>query len=556
MASLFTTRMAWLMAASVTAGAGTVLAGVGLMASSGFLVSRASQQPPIFELTLVFVAVRFFGLARPALRYVERLASHELTFRVLLAVRSWFIAALLPLSQGQLAGFRSGDLLSRMAADVETLQDAYLRVVAPMLVALVTSAVVVTGLAFIDGTLAFVVLALLLFHGGVWSWVAARQARAAGARNLQRRALSADLVALVQGLDDVLAFGHEGEALRKFDVGQRRLDGAEREDGRLLAGHVAMGTGVTALAFWCALAVTLHAVGASGLPVVWIAALVLATVAAFESVEGLPAAWQFAGHTADSARRVLDVVHTRPAVTDHPDVPPAVLERAPAVEFDGVTFGYGTTAVLHDVSLHIGSGEHVGIAGATGAGKSTLLTLLMRGWDPSKGRVTLDGMDLRGMRLEDLRQSLAVWPQLVHIFNSTLRDNVRLARPTASDRDVTYALERAELVGFLNGLPQGLDTMLGEFGARMSAGERQRLGFARILLTDAPLVLVDEPTAYLDSLRARRLLATLRQWARSRTMLVVSHSPAALNFLDRVMVVSGGRVTASESATSAALLDQ
>jgi thiol reductant ABC exporter CydC subunit len=535
--------MGWLAAASVAAGAGTILAGVGLLATSGFLVSRASQQPPILELTLVFVAVRFFGLTRPALRYLERIASHELTFRVLLVVRRWFVAALLPLSQGQLAGFRSGDLLSRLAADVDALQNAFLRVVAPAIVAVLASAVVVTGLAFIDRTLALVVCALLIVHGVFWSWIAERQARAmAAARNQLRRALSADLVALLQGLEDVLAFGHEDAALRRFADGQRRMDAAEMTDGRRLANHVAVGTAGAGLAFWCALALTLHA-AAAGLPPVWIAALVLATVAAFESVEGLPAAWQFAGHTRDSARRVLDVVGTVPAVAESARARPLAGRRAPDVAFHDVTFGYGATTVLRDVSLQIRSGEHVGIVGPTGAGKSTLLTLLMRGWDPSTGHITIDGLDLREISLRDLRRNLAVLPQQVHVFNHTLRENVRLARAAASDQDVTNALERAGLAGFLDGLPRGLDTMMGEYGARMSAGERQRLGFGRILLTDAPLVLVDEPTAHLDPARGHQLLGALSVWARDRTMLVVSHNSAALSYVHRVVLVSGGRVS-------------
>jgi ATP-binding cassette subfamily C protein CydC len=539
-------RVTWLAVGGLTAGSGALLAGVGLIATAGWLIARAAERPPILDLMLLFVAVRLFGITRPTLRYLERLASHDVTFRVLKTVRGWFMGALLPLSSGQLAAFRSGDLLSRMAADVDALQDSYLRVLAPALVALTVSAVVVTGFAWIDMTIAATLFFSLVCYGVGWSWLAYRQAGIIGAgRNEARRSLSADLVSVIQGIDDVLTCGYERRALERFTVLQRQMAEQELRDSRLLALHAAGGVLLTMLAACAVLALSVSAVGSGQLTTLAIAPLVLATIAAFEAVEGLPAAWQSGALTKDAARRVLEVVRMTPAIIEVP-APLPFPRHAPRLEFERVTFAYQhAPPTLRDVSFHIGAAEHVAVAGPTGAGKTTLLSLVMRGWDPSQGLIRLDGVDLRGFDLDDLRAHTAVLPQHVHVFNDTLRENVRLGCRHASDEHVREVLCRARLESFLARAGRGLDTVLGEYGARMSAGERQRLSLARVLLMDPVLVTADEPTAQLDMRHERDFLDTLVTWAQHRTLVIASHRRAVLAIGSRVLRVAHGGVVAA-----------
>jgi thiol reductant ABC exporter CydC subunit len=535
------TRLGWRIAGGLAAGTGTLLAGLGLMVTAAYLIARAAERPPILDLMLLFVAIRFFGLTRPALRYVERLLSHDAMFRVLTRVRMWFMSALLPLSPGQLAGYRAGDLLSRLAADVDALQESYLRVLAPATVAVLVSTIAIAGFAIVDPRIALVVLAALVSYGAGWSWLAFHQSRDIGERrNTVRRTFSAELVGMLQGADDILACGYEDRALQRLAALQQQSNRLERRDGRTLGLQAAAAIVFVMGTAWVVLALSLQAAAAETMSPLWIAPLMLAAVVAFESVEGLPAAWLYAAQTRDSARRVLAVARTRPAVVET-DQPVQLPRTAPRVHVDRITFRYpDAPPVLERLSLHVSPGEHVAIAGATGAGKSTLLSLLMRNWDPQHGRISIGGVDLRLLGLEAFRAQVAVLPQEVHVFNETLRDNVRLARRAARDAEVCDALRRAGLDAFLAAAAHGLDTRLGEHGARMSAGERQRLSLARALLTDATLVLADEPTAHLDADTERAFLAELSRWARHRTLIVASHRPAVLAVADRVFTLADG----------------
>jgi ABC-type transport system involved in cytochrome bd biosynthesis fused ATPase/permease subunit len=396
--------------------------------------------------------------------------------------------------------------------------------------------VTTVALGWVDPWLGLAVFAAMVFNGVVWTWIALRIEAGLGVRqNAHRRALAADLVTLTQSLEDILASGHEHTAMDKLSERQRRLDTIETKYGVRQALHAGVSTMVTHLAFGVALFLTLRAAGRGELSAVWIAAISLAVIAAFEAVEALPAAWQFAARTRESSDRVGEITATRPAVADAPDPVAFTLASAPSLEFRNVSFAYDSRTVLDNVSLRIAPCEHVLITGPTGCGKSTLLSLAMRAWDPADGTVALNGIDLRRMPLADLRAATAVLPQHIHVFNTTLRENVRLAKPSATDEDVTQALERAQLGPFLESSLHGLDTILGEFGAAMSAGERQRLGLARILMTDAPLVLADEPTANLDVETERAVLEALVGWACGRTLLMVSHRPIARLAVNRTL---------------------
>jgi ATP-binding cassette subfamily C protein CydC len=528
-------------ALSAGLGAATVLCGVGLMATAGYLISRAAERPAVLSLTVAIVCVRFFALTRPLARYFERLASHDLALRALARARVRVYERVEPLAPAQLEGYRRGDLLSRMVADVDSLQNLHLRGVGPQVVALVAGAVsVAVAAAFLPA--AGIVLAAGLLVGGIVvpAVVAALGRRAGRLEATARGELSAELVETVGGAAELVVYGRELERLARLRQADRKLvrlarraalaDGAG--DGlRLLV------TGVT-VAGVLAVAVLAHAAG--NLDRVLIALLALLALASFEAVQPLSQAARELAETLAAGRRLLELTDREPALAD-PDEP-VPLPAAPfAIALEGVRARYasGEPPALDGVDLRLEPGRRIALVGPSGAGKTTVTNLLVRFLDPEAGRVTLGGRDLREYPQEDVRRAFAVAGQDSHLFSTTIRENVRLGRVDATDDEVEDALRRARILDWVRSLPEGLDTLVGEEGRELSGGQRQRLVVARALLADAPVLVLDEPTAHLDSRTAERLIADVLDAATDRSVLLITHRSEGLHRMDEVVALSG-----------------
>jgi len=525
---------------SVLLGTLTIVFGVGLMATAGYLISRAAERPAVLSLMTTIVAVRFFGLARPIARYGDRLWSHDVALRALGRVRSRVYERIEPLAPAGLEAFRNGDLQARMVADVDALQGLYLRGVGPVLVAVAAGAVCV-GVAAAFVPAAGVVLALGLVLGGVVVPLAAeRLGRASGRRQAPARGeLTAEIAELLRAAPELVAYGAQANVLERVRSSDRELDRIARRDA--LTGGLADGlsTLVAGLTLVGVLAVAVRAHEAGSLDRVFVAMLALLAVASFESVAGLPAAAHELGRTLASGRRVLDLIDRDPAVQD------AVVPLSPPEEtsasLDEVTasYGRGDGPVLEDFDLRLEAGSRVALVGPSGSGKTTVTNLLLRFLDPDAGQVTLGNRDLRGYRQEDVRRAFALAGQDAHVFNSTIRANLLLARPEATDADLWQALRRARLDVWVASLPDGLETLVGEDGSRLSGGQRQRLTVARALLSDAPILVLDEPTAHLDPETARGVVEDALTAAGSRTVLLITHRPEGLDLVDEVVALGG-----------------
>ena len=519
----------------------TILFGVGLMAAAGYLISRAAEQPAVLSLTVAIVGVRFFALARPIVRYLERLGSHDLALRSLGAARAQVYDRLERLSPAQLRGHRQGDLLAGFVADVDSLQNLYLRGLLPPTVALVAGVGAVAVVAAILPA-AGLVLASGLVVGGVAVPLAAAALarRSAAVQAPARAALSGELVETLSGGAELVAYGRAGGRLEQIRDADRSLVRVARRaalaDGtgeglRLLV------TGAT-VAGVLALAVSSHDTG--GLDRVLIALLALASLAAFEAVQPLPEALRELRATVASGERILELTGSEPAVTDPSDALPLPQGRfRVALEDVRVRYAPGERAVLDGMSLGLDPGRHVALLGPSGSGKTTVVNLLLRFVDPEAGRVTLGGRDLRECRREDVRRTIAVAGQDSHLFSTTIRENLRLAQPEATDGELEDALHRARLLDWVRRLPDGLDTLVGEEGRELSGGQRQRLVVARALLADPPLLVLDEPTAHLDRPTAERLIDDVLDTAGDRTVLLITHRPEGLDRMDDIIRLDG-----------------
>ena len=522
------------MALTVVLGGLAVGFGVALMTTAGYLISRAAEQPPILALTVTIVAVRFFGLARPLARYLERLVAHDAGLRALAGIRSRFYERIEPLAPAQLYEYRSGELLGRMVGDVDALQGLYVRGIAPPLVALIVGGAAVGVTAAVLPAAALILAAGLLLAGVLVPVVAAALSRAAGRRQAAARGeLTADLVELLRGAPELVAYGREADALERVRASDRELARLARRDA--LAGGLADALSILVMGLTVA-GVLAVAVAADGLDRVLVATLALLALASFDAVSPLAAAARELSETLAAGRRVLELTDRRPTILDQAAPLPAP-GSPPVVALEGVTARYplADEPALSGLELRLDPGARVALIGPSGAGKTTVTNLLLRFLDPEEGRVTLAGHDLRDYRQDDVRATFALAGQDAHLFNSTIRANLLIGRPEATDEELWHALGRAQLRGWVSSLPGGLETLVGEEGAQLSGGQRQRLTLARALLSDAPVLLLDEPTAHLDAETARALVRDVLAAADGRSVLLITHRAEGLDLVDEVV---------------------
>ena len=532
------------LALSILLGVLTVVFGIGLMATAGYLIARAAERPAILSLGVAIAAVRFFGLARPLARYLERLVSHDLAFRVLARLRVRFYERIEPLAPAGLEQYRRGDLVSRMVADADALQSLYLRGLGPPLVALAASAVAV-GVAAAILPAAALVLALGLLAAGVAPPLASGllTRRSGGARAGLQGVLAAELVEALRGAPELVVYGREDETLERIREHDRALARVARRDA--LAAGVADGLGIAIAGATTVgvLAVAVAAQSQGDLDRVLVAVLALLALSSFEAVAPLPLAARELASTLAAGRRLLEVMEREPAVSD-PVAPVAADALDPSLSLEGVSARYPSSGrpVLDGLSLDLPAGRKIALVGPSGAGKTTVVNLLLRFLDPVAGRVTLGGRDLRELRQEDVRGLVAVAGQdAAHLFSTSIRENLRLARPDATDGELEDALRRAQVWEWVSCLPEGLDTLVGEEGAQLSGGQRQRIALARAFLSEAPVLVLDEPTSQLDPETAQALVRDAVEGADGRSLLLITHRPEGLDLVDEVVVLDGGR---------------
>jgi ATP-binding cassette, subfamily C, bacterial CydC len=528
----------------VAMGTAAIACGAGLMATSGYLISRAAEHPPILELTVAIVAVRFFGIARPLARYLERLTSHDLAFRTLGKLRVAFYSRIEPLAPAGLRAYRRGDLLDRLVGDVETLQNLYLRGLAPPLVALVAGTLAVGVTAAYLPAAALILASGLLAAGVGLPVLTARLGRNAGAHQAARRSeLTTELVELLQAAPELVAYGRGRERLARIDETDRALAGLARRDARLAGMGEALLVAIQGATAIGVLAVAVAAAHGGTLDRVLVAMLALLAIASFESVAVLPVAARELSSTLAAGERLFEVTDRDPPVQDPAEpLPPPEGHPPLAFEHVGVRYTPDGPLVLDDVSLRLDPGERVAIQGPSGAGKTTLANVLLRFLDPERGRVTLAGEDLSGYRQEDVRRLIAVAGQDAHLFSTTIRQNVLIGRPDASDEQLRAALRQARIWDWVASLPDGVDTYVGEAGAQLSGGQRQRIALARALIADAPVLVLDEPTAHLDSVTATKLMDDVFSAAGDRSVLLISHRPEGLEHVAARVTLEGGRL--------------
>ncbi|MFF8568286.1 thiol reductant ABC exporter subunit CydD [Streptomyces albidoflavus] len=517
---------------------------VGLMATSGYLISRASQQPPVLYLMMAVTATRAFGIGRAVFRYAERLVSHDVVLRMLADTRVAVFRRLERLAPAGLRGTRKGDLLSRLVADVDALQDYWLRWLLPAGWAALVSTVSVLFMTWLLPPAGAVLAVGLLAAGVGVPLVSGGFARRAERRLAPARgALATRVAEVLTGTGELTVAGALAHRTARTGAADRELT---RIRARGAAAN-ALGSGLTAaitgLTTVAAAYVGIRGVSAGALDGVALAVVVLTPLAAFEAVTALPLAVQFRQRVRRSAERVHEVLDA-PAPVTEPEAPGAAPESPFPVELRGVSARHPGQArdALTGIELTVAEGRRIAVVGPSGSGKTTLAQLLLRFLDPATGSYRLAGASAPGLDGDDVRRLVGLCAQDAHVFDSTLRENLLLADRSATEARLREVLERARLLEWARTLPEGLDTPVGEHGARLSGGQRQRLALARALLADFPLLVLDEPAEHLDLETADRLTADLLAATRGRTTLLITHRLAGLEAVDEILVLDEGRI--------------
>lgn len=517
---------------------------VGLMAVSGWLISRASEQPPVLYLMVAVTATRAFGIGRAVFRYAERLVSHDAVLRMLAELRVGVYRSLERIAPAGLRRTRRGDLLSRLVADVDALQDYWLRWLLPAGTAVVVGAGAAGFTAWLLPEAGLVLAAGLLLAGIGVPLVSGACARHAERRLAPARAdLATRVTDLLGGTAELTVAG----ALPGRLARTREADGVLTRIASRAATATALGGGLGALiaglTVVAAALVALPAVADGRLAGVELAVVVLTPLAAFEAVTALPLAVQYRQRVRRSAERVFEVLDAPVPVRE-----PAVPAEAPVspfpLEVRGLSARYAGAGhdALDSVDLTLEAGRRIAVVGSSGSGKTTLAQVLLRFLDARTGTYRLGGVDASALDGDTVRRFVGLCAQDAHIFDSSIRENLRLARTGATDGELRDALGRARLLDWAQALPDGLDTLVGEHGARLSGGQRQRLALARALLADFPVLVLDEPAEHLDLATADALTADLLAATQGRTTVLITHRLEGLGAVDEVMVLEAGAV--------------
>ena len=528
------------LAASIAAGAATIGASIGLLTTSAYLISAAALHPPILDLTVAIVGVRFFGISRAVFRYLERIESHELSLRLLADLRGSLARAIHRLGPAGVASFRAGDLVGRVLDDVDEIQHVFVRVIAPPLVAVVIFvATALLALIWFPASMVTILVPLLI-AAIVVPWVTHRAGAVAGRGVAHERGrMIGQTVEIIEGAPVIVALGEEDRMLATANRSGERVAAAERRTAWLhglgdaailvLVGGALVGT------LW----VSAVAVEAGSLDGVMVAVLAMLAITPFEAVAPLPAAFERLGRSLGAADRLFEVVDAE-SPTAPPESPTAVPDD-PEIRVDGaVVIASAGERILGPIDLLIRPGERLGIIGETGAGKTTLAHLLRRFRDPDEGSVSIGGINLVDIASDDLRAFVGYEDDRAFLFGGSILDNVRIGDSTASDDDVRAVIDRVGLGQWIETLPNGLQTDVGEGGEAVSGGQRRRLALARALLADFPMLILDEPISGLDPTAAEAVMNDILNASNDQALVLITHRPVGLDRMDEIIVLEDG----------------
>ena len=540
---------------SAALGSLTIFSSLGLMGASAWLISMAALHPNIAVLQVAIVGVRFFGISRGVARYFERLVSHNLTFKILSNLRVWFYESLVPLAPARILKYRAGDLLSRIISDIKTLEDFYIRSLAPPLVASLIGLGTCIFLFPYHNIFALIAGGFFLLSGLGLPLAVRILAHKPGENLVKARSeLTANLTSYIQGFPDLLVFGAADNKSRQIEQNDQLYKNSQLQLAQISGLNGAALILFSNLAMWLVLVAAIPLVSSGSIPGVMLATLALVVLSSFESVQPLPQAMETLSSSIKAGSRLFEILDIKPEVSD-----PETSQSFPtllSVQAKELCFHYpeNDQLVLDGLNFELKSNQILALVGPSGAGKSTLANLLLRFWGGYQGEIDLGDkrIPLIDMSQDQIRKHISVISQASYLFNDSIRANIALGNPGASLDEIIQAARLAQIHQKIINMPEGYESWIGERGVRLSAGERQRIHIARAILKDAPFFLLDEPTANLDPITEREILKTIFEVLINKTALLITHRLVGLEQVDQILVINQGKII--EAGTQKELL--
>lgn len=522
----------------------TLFASIGLLTLSGWFiaatalagVSVASAQA--FNYMTPGGGVRGFAIARTAGRYFERITTHEATFRLLASLRSWFYEHLEPLNPARLRQYRSADLLNRIITDINSLDNLYLRVVSPSVIAAVTTLLITLFLWWVAPAFGMLIFIALLIAGICVPWIGHQLGKTIGTEQVAKSsALRQATLTYVQGMSELHLYKALESQQALLEERQAAMQSLQLKMSLISGLVTALMTFAAGLTTLLALALGVSLVTEGNLAPAWLALVIFCVLASFEAVAPLPLAYQYLGKTRASAANLLDITQQRSDIIFPEEITQPLTPGS--IEFNSVCFAYDEQVILDDLSLHIQAGQKVVLSGHTGSGKSSVINLLTRFWSYQQGQILLGGIPVEDYPEEQLRAQMSVLSQPVQLFAGSVRNNLKIGHSTASDEQMLAVLDRLALTDMLGS--EGLDREVGEGGNRLSGGQRKRLGIARALLKSAPILILDEPTEGLDIDTAKQVLDAVMSYQQGQTLIMITHHQQGLDKFDQHIKLDHGK---------------
>jgi ATP-binding cassette subfamily C protein CydC len=534
--SLFKPYWGW-MALGILLSLITLLANVGLMALSGWFITAmaiAGVAGVSIDYFSPAAGIRGLAILRTGGRYIERVVTHEATFKMLAGLRQWFYLHLEPLAPAVLQQYHSGDLLSRLRADIDALENIYLRVISPVIVALIASSLYVYILSRYHVALAWVELLLLLIAGVLTPFIVNRLSQTSGQQIVALSTeLRTEVIDSVQGMGELLIYAAAERQAQKINQISKTLLQQQSKMARYNGFSQAVLSLCANLAVLLVAIISIPLVTQFGMPAPQLAMLLLFTLASFEAVLALPLAFQTLPATFASARRIFAIIDSQPLVVEPKAVSP--IPQHYDIEFKQVSFRYQATMplALDQLNFTLKTGQHLALVGESGCGKSTVINLLLRFWQADRGEIYFGGYPLAAYNSDDCRQYFSVVTQHSHFFNSTITRNLLLANREATQQQIETVCRLAQIHEFIISLPEGYETWVGEAGFKLSGGQLKRLTIARALLKEAPVLILDEPGEGLDSATEQAVLEAIFAYKKQSSILLITHRKVGLDAMER-----------------------